>query len=107
MYYPLPAPLIEFLILSLVSRRDSYGYEISQKIKLVSSIKESTLYPILKKMEENNFLDTYKKEFQGRTRKYYVITKYGEEELEYLKREWEEYKNTIDRIIEEEVKDSE
>ena len=45
-YYPLSSLLIECLILSIVEREDSYGYEISQTVKLVSNIKESTLYPI-------------------------------------------------------------
>ena len=51
------------------------GYEISQTIKLIANIKESTLYPILKKMEGNSFLTTYSREFQGRMRKYYSLTK--------------------------------
>ena len=50
MYYPVSSLLIEFLILSVVNREDSYGYEISQTVKLAASIKESTLYPILRKL---------------------------------------------------------
>ncbi|MDQ8765762.1 PadR family transcriptional regulator, partial [Streptococcus ruminantium] len=49
MYYPVSSVLIEFLILSIIEKQDSYGYEISQTIKIVADIKESTLYPILKK----------------------------------------------------------
>ena len=52
MYYPVSALLIEFLILSIIDSQDSYGYEISQTIKIVADIKESTLYPILKKLEK-------------------------------------------------------
>ncbi len=71
MYYPVSALLIEFLILSVVDTQDSYGYEISQTVKIVADIKESTLYPILKKLEKNAYLTTYSQEFQGRKRKYY------------------------------------
>ena len=46
MYFPVSALLIEYLILTIVETQDSYGYEISQTIKLVADIKESTLYPI-------------------------------------------------------------
>lgn len=46
MYYPVSALLIEFLILSIIDSQDSYGYKISQTIKIVADIKESTLYPI-------------------------------------------------------------
>ncbi len=45
-YYPVSAVLTECLILSVVEQQDSYGYEISQTVKMVASIKESTLYPI-------------------------------------------------------------
>ena len=52
MYFPISALLIEYLILTIVDTQDSYGYEISQTIKMVADIKESTLYPILKKLEK-------------------------------------------------------
>ena len=74
MYFPVSALLIEFMILSIVNREDSYGYEISQTIKLVADIKESTLYPILKKLEKAGYVTTYSAEYQGRKRKYYSIT---------------------------------
>lgn len=48
MYFPTSSALIEFLILAVLEQGDSYGYEISQTIKLIANIKESTLYPILK-----------------------------------------------------------
>ena len=57
-YFPTSSALIEFLILALVEKEDSYGYEISQTIKLLANIKESTLYPILKKLEKNSYLLT-------------------------------------------------
>ena len=91
-YYPVSAVLTECLILSVVEQQDSYGYEISQTVKMVASIKESTLYPILR--------TTYSEEFQGRKRKYYSITEAGREQLEYLRKEWREYRDTIDDIVE-------
>ena len=71
MYFPISALLIEYLILTIVDTQDSYGYEISQTIKMVADIKESTLYPILKKLEKAGFVTTYTQEYQGRKRKYY------------------------------------
>ena len=99
-YYPVSAVLTECLILSVVEQQDSYGYEISQTVKIVADIKESTLYPILKKLEKNGYLATYSQEFQGRNRKYYSITDSGKEQLIFLKKEWNEYYHTIDDIIE-------
>ncbi|ADX25547.1 PadR family transcriptional regulator [Streptococcus dysgalactiae subsp. equisimilis] len=100
MYFPVSATLIEFLILAIVEKNDSYGYDISQTIKLVANIKESTLYPILKKLEKAGFLTTYSQEHQGRKRKYYAITSSGEVQLLFLKKEWQKYTFAIDRIIE-------
>ena len=84
MYYPVSALLIEFLILSIVDTQDSYGYEISQTVKIVADIKESTLYPILKKLEKGGYVTTYSQEFQGRKRKYYSITDDGKKQLEFF-----------------------
>ena len=100
MYFPVSALLIEYLILTIVSTQDSYGYEISQTIKLAADIKESTLYPILKKLEKSGFLTTYLQEYQGRKRKYYSITPAGKAQMEKLNTEWRIYKDTIDGIIE-------
>lgn len=100
MYYPVSALLIEFLILSIVDTQDSYGYEISQTVKIVADIKESTLYPILKKLEKGGYVTTYSQEFQGRKRKYYSITDDGKKQLEFLNQEWNSYRDTIDGIIE-------
>ncbi|MET3557117.1 PadR family transcriptional regulator PadR [Streptococcus rupicaprae] len=100
MYFPVSSTLIEFLILAIVEQQDSYGYEISQTIKLVANIKESTLYPILKKMEQSGYVTTYKQEHQGRQRKYYRVTGLGQEQLVYLKEEWTRHTDLLGDIIE-------
>ena len=100
MYYPVSALLIEFLILSVVESQDSYGYEISQTVKIVADIKESTLYPILKKLEKNGYLTTYSQEFQGRKREFSCITESGGGPLVGVDGEWISYRDTIDGIIE-------
>ncbi|KXT80105.1 PadR family transcriptional regulator [Streptococcus oralis] len=100
MYFPTSSALIEFLILAVLEQGDSYGYEISQTIKLIANIKESTLYPILKKLEASGFLITYSREFQGRMRKYYSLTNRGVEQLITLKEEWTLYTGTVNGIIE-------
>ena len=100
MYFPTSSTLIEFLILAIIDREDSYGYEISQTIKLAANIKESTLYPILKKLEKAGYMTTYSQEYQGRKRKYYSITQNGQEQLQFLNKEWLTYKETLDGIAE-------
>ena len=100
MYFPTSSALIEFLILAVLEQGDSYGYEIRQTIKLIANIKESTLYPILKKLEASGFLTTYSREFQGRMRKYHSLTNRGVEQLVTLKEEWTLYTDTVNGIIE-------
>lgn len=100
MHFPVSSSLIEFLILAILEKEDSYGYEISQTIKLVASIKESTLYPILKKLGQAGYLTNYSQQYQGRKRKYYALTTDGKEHLVYLKAQWQGYKDTLDGIIE-------
>ena len=92
MYFPTSSALIEFLILAVLEQGDSYGYEISQTIKLIANIKESTLYPILKKLEASGF--------QGRMSKYYSLTYRGVAQLVTLKEEWTLYTDTVNGIIE-------
>lgn len=86
MYYPVSSILIEFLVLSIIDKKDSYGYEISQTVKIVAEIKESTLYPILNRLEKAGLVTTYSLEYQGRKRKYYTITPVGRNHLPFLEK---------------------
>lgn len=97
--YPLNPPLIDLLILSMVVKHDSYGYQISQQLKQVSNLKDSSLYPVLKRLSENCYMDIYDQQYQGRNRKYYKITTAGKQQLEVLRNEWNIYTETIGRMI--------
>lgn len=99
MVYPLNQPLTELLLLSIISQNDSYGYIISQRLKKVSNLKDSALYPILKRLSDQNDVEIYDQQFQGRNRKYYRITKKGEEHCQELRSEWSQYCNDINAII--------
>ena len=84
-----------------------YKYFTYQKLTEVvfyvfsgADIKESTLYPILKKLEKAGYVTTYSAEYQGRKRKYYSITEAGKTQMAYLQGEWKSYRDTIDNIIE-------
>ena len=99
-YLPVSELLIENMILSVEESRHSYGYEISQTVKKAADIKESTLYPILKKLQSAGYLTTYSQEYQGRKRKYYSLTEEGKAQIAYLSNEWQIYKDTVDGIIE-------
>ena len=92
--------LLEVCVLAVLTKEDSYGYQIIKDVSSVVEISESTLYPILKKLEKAGFVTTYTQEYQGRKRKYYSITESGKEQMQYLNKEWLSYRDTIDGIIE-------
>lgn len=100
MIYPLTPPLMEMLILSIVDRGDSYGYQISQRIKPVWGLKDSALYPVLKRLSESGYIQAYDKPFQGRNRKYYHMTESGHAYYQMLTQEWKGHLEAIQRIME-------
>ena len=76
---------VEVCVLTALLKEDSYGYHIIKDLKDVIEISESTLYPILKRLEKGGYLTTYSVEHQGRLRKMYRISKLGIERIkEYL-----------------------
>lgn len=99
MTFTLNAPMMDFLVLSVIAEGDAYGYQISQIIKRASNTKDSALYPILKRLQENGYVETYDRQYQGRNRKYYKITPSGRQRQEELLNEWENYKFIIDDIV--------
>lgn len=99
MTFTLNTPMFDFLVLSVIADGDAYGYQISQIIKKAANTKDSTLYPILKRLQDNHFVETYDQQFQGRNRKYYKITDTGRAHQKELLKEWEVYKATIDEIV--------
>lgn len=99
MVFTLNAPMMDFLVLSVIARGDAYGYQISQILKRASNTKDSTLYPILRRLQDNGFVTAYDQQYQGRNRKYYRITEEGQRQHLALMEEWDAYKAAIDEII--------
>ena len=99
MYFPTSANMIEFIILAQLKHGDSYGYQLAQAVKQLGAIKESTLYPILKRLEKDQLLVTYSQIHQGRKRKYYQLTPTGEVHLGQLSDDWDRYTETVAAII--------
>ena len=82
--------LLEVCVLAAIKNEDSYGYKIIKDIKPYIEISESTLYPILKRLESANMLTVKSVEHNGRLRKYYHITKNGLDRLKAFRDEWQE-----------------
>lgn len=69
--------VLEIFVLAILLKEDSYGYKIITDLKPYTEISESTLYSILRRLEEQDKLETYNEVFEGRNRKYYKVTKKG------------------------------
>ena len=82
--------ILDVCVLTAIKNEDSYGYKIIKDLKPILTLSESTLYTILKRLEEANMLVVHKTEFEGRLRKYYHITKNGLKRLDEFKNEWKE-----------------
>lgn len=99
MAFPVSAVLLDALVLSVVSKEDTYGYKITQEIREAMDMSESTLYPVLRRLLKNNFLESYDQEYMGRNRRYYKITDEGSKQLEDYQSEWIIYKEKIDKLM--------
>ena len=94
------AALMDAIVLAVVSREESaYGYKITQDIRSVMEISESTLYPVLRRLQKEGYLDVYDQEFAGRNRRYYRITPKGRALLAESLTGWEDYKSKLDRVF--------
>ncbi|MEG1003194.1 PadR family transcriptional regulator [Clostridium sp.] len=82
--------LLEFCVLAVLNKSDSYGYQIIKDIPSYIEISESTLYPILKRLESNDYLETYSIEHNSRLRKYYKITSKGKNHIKEFLADWED-----------------
>ena len=82
--------LLDVCVLATIKDADSYGYQIMKDIQPLVEISESTLYPILRRMESGGLLTVRSAEHNGRLRKYYQITQAGRDRLEAFRQEWQE-----------------
>ncbi|PKR83363.1 PadR family transcriptional regulator [Heyndrickxia camelliae] len=92
------------LLLHLLEEQDMYGYQLSKEMERRSEdafqIKEGTLYPALKKLEEQGYIDSYwQDQEKGPSRKYYCITKAGKEALLQKSKEWSRFVGVMTKVL--------
>ena len=92
------------LILSLLKDGDKYGYEMVETLAKRSddtfALKEGTLYPLLHALEKEKFVESYSKTApNGRERKYYRLTRSGQEQLEYKEKEWRLFTEKVNAVL--------
>ena len=95
------AALLDAIVLAVVSKDEegTYGYKITQDVRKAIEVSESTLYPLLRRLQKDGCLLVYDVECGGRNRRYYRITEEGRKKLEEYRNEWQEYSTNITRLF--------
>lgn len=92
--------VLELLVLLIVQDKDMYGYELVEAVSKIVEVNEGTIYPILKRLTNENYFETYLEESkEGPTRKYYHITALGKKRCKEQKKEWEHFANSVNEFI--------
>ena len=96
------AALLDAIVLAVVSKDEqgTYGYKITQDVRTVLDVSESTLYPVLRRLQKDQCLEVYDMEYGGRNRRYYKLTGAGEAQLRLYQREWKSYSSKINSLFE-------
>ncbi len=96
--------VLELCVLSMLTKKDCYGYELVNEISKNIMIAEGTIYPLLKRLKDENYLTTYLEESQeGPPRKYYKLTSLGEKTKDTLAKEWFTFVKGVKNIVGEEM----
>ena len=105
MRFAVSGSLLDACVLGLVAEKPAYGYELTQRAQSVISVSESTLYPVLRRLQKEGLLKTFDKPFDGRNRRYYEITAAGKKRLDELTEAWSDYTTRIDTLLKGETPD--
>ena len=93
--------LLDICVLAAIKNQDSYGYQIIKDMRPYVEISESTLYPILRRLEAAELLTVRSAEHNGRLRKYYRITEKGLERIKEFREEWKQILSIYDFVVKE------
>jgi len=96
------AALLDAIVLAVVSKEPegTYGYKITQEVRQVIELSESTLYPVLRRLQKDECLEVYDQECAGRNRRYYKVTEKGNAQLQLYENEWKRYSSKITSMFE-------
>ena len=92
--------VLELIVLESVRRKDMYGYELVEEVSEVIDVNEGTIYPLLKRLTNERYFETYLRESsEGPPRKYYHLTAAGILYLERLATVWEEFQARVNAFV--------
>jgi len=92
-------PLLDGCVLAVIAREDTYGYSLTQNVKESLGVSESTLYPVMRRLQKDKCLTVYDVPHSGRNRRYYKITERGLGKLGEIVSEWFGFKEKIDAFL--------
>ena len=99
MTFAMGTPLLDGCVLAILDQEDTYGYALTQRVKGVLDISESTLYPVLRRLQKEGCLTVYDQPYQGRNRRYYAITHGGRRRLAEARREWQMFRDSVESLL--------
>ena len=92
--------VLELLVLVIVEKKDMYGYELVEAVSDIVDVNEGTIYPILKRLTNEGYFETYLEESkEGPVRKYYHITVAGKKQKENQLKEWLKFEESVNKFI--------
>jgi PadR family transcriptional regulator, regulatory protein PadR len=89
---------LEVCVLTAIRKQDSYGYQIIKEVPSYLGLTESTLYPLLKRLESAHALTVYSVEHNSRLRKYYHITDEGIQQIDDFLEEWNDIMSVYEYV---------
>ena len=96
------AALLDAIVLAVVSqeKEGTYGYKITHDVRGAIDVSESTLYPVLRRLQKDECLEVYDRQIDGRNRRYYTVTVKGVAQLGLYRTEWKSYSTKINELFE-------
>ena len=94
--------VLELIVLVAVNNKDMYGYELVAEVSKVVNVNEGTIYPLLKRLTNEKYFDTYLRESnEGPARKYYRLTASGIIYMDSLRKEWDNLQESVNSFLKE------
>jgi PadR family transcriptional regulator PadR len=91
---------LDMCVLAVLAQSDSYAYELVSKLSQTMEISEGTIYPLMRRLQNESWVSTYLVESTtGPSRKYYTLSESGRRELELMRGEWREFVNEVDSVL--------
>lgn len=100
MVFQLGSSLLDACVLSILRNDDAYGYKLTQEVKKIMDVSESTLYPVLRRLTKDGYLETYDQQHEGRNRRYYTLTVQGKDQYQLYLEAWKEFYQKVNAIME-------